>query len=439
MKAMIDLTAIKHIHMVGVGGIGLSALARLMVHDGKKITGSDTADGRIVRELRAFGIEIQIGSWTEMAREADLLVYSKAVAKDDEDRVAARKEKVPEIEYPLLLGLVSQHKKTIAITGTHGKTTTTAMLACIAKEAGLDPTAIVGSIVQDFKSNLLVGGGDYLITEACEYRRSFLSLHPYVLVITNIDLDHLDYYKDMADIQSAFSKLTDQVVPGGVVVYDSRDPHQAPVIAHLLKTAASREISLVDYSTISLPVNLTLFGLFNQYNAQAALATAGAISIDEEAARMTLKHFSGTWRRQEFKGETRDHIKVYDDYGHNPTEIRANIAAFRTHFASERIVVVFQPHLYSRTHTFLHEFAQSFDDADVVIVLPIYAAREADTYETTQAMLVETMRLHHPLVQSASSFDEAWQLVKAALPDGSVVVTQGAGDGYIVGDMLLEN
>jgi len=435
---MIDLTAVKHIHVVGAGGIGLSALARLMVHEGKRVTASDKTKSRITHELEQVGVEMHIGTWPEAAAESDLLVYSKAVPEDDLDRVAARTAKKDEVDYPQLLGMVSRHKKTIAITGTHGKTTTTAMLAQIAQEAGLDPTAVVGSIVQDFGSNLLVGSGDYLITEACEYKRSFLSLHPYVLAITNIDLDHLDYYKDIADIQSAFSKLTDQIVPGGTLVYDGRDENQVPVVAHLSKTDASREIVLVDYSNVLLPIELKLIGAFNQHNAQAAVAVAGALMIDDAVARMTLRHFSGTWRRQEFKGKTKTGIKVYDDYGHNPAEIRANVRAFREHVEHERIVVVFQPHLYSRTQVFLNEFAQSFGDADVVIVLPIYAAREENLQNISHETLAKALRLHHGEVYVANSFDEARQLAKKHLPEGGVLITQGAGDSFKVGEMLLE-
>ncbi|MDP3956211.1 MAG: UDP-N-acetylmuramate--L-alanine ligase [bacterium] len=434
---MIDLSTIKHIHIVGVGGIGVSALARLMCIEGRRVTATDKSESRVTDELSRAGVVLRIGNWPEAAAEAELLVFSKAVPEDDPDRQAAREAKVKEISYAELLGLVSQSKRTIAITGTHGKTTTTAMLATIAQEAGLDPTAIIGSIVQDFGSNLLVGVGELLITEACEYQRSFLSLHPYIMVMLNVDLDHLDYYKDLPDIQSAFSKLTDQIVPGGVLIYDSRDSNQDPIVGHLLKTAASRDITLVDYSQIALPIQLKLYGNFNQHNAQAAIAVAGTLSIDEKTARMTLIHFSGTWRRQEFRGESKSGVKVYDDYGHNPTEVAAHISAARAHFENEKMVVIFQPHLFSRTKTFLSEFATSFVGADAVIVLPIYAARETNSYNVSHRDLAAKINDTGLEAHTANSFDEALQMVKHLLPNGGVAITQGAGDVHKVGELIL--
>lgn len=434
IRDMIDIDSLSRMHVVGIGGIGISAVARLLHLRGVVVTGSDRVAGRITGELEAAGMSIKIGHWPEAAKEADLVVYSKAVPEEDTDRVAAREAKVAEIPYSELLGLVSLSKRTIAITGTHGKTTTTAMIASIAQEAQLDPTAVIGSIVQDFGSNLLVGNGDYLITEADEYKRSFLALHPYCMVITNIDIDHLDYYKDLADIQSAFSTLTDQIVPGGVLVYDSRDVNQDPVVAHLRKTAASREITLVDWSLVSLPVELKLIGSFNQMNAQAAITVAGVLGVSDINARGTLKHFSGTWRRQEYRGETISGIRVYDDYGHNPTEIQANLCAMREAFKNEKIVCVFQPHLYSRTQKFLTELAHSFNAVDSVVVLPIYAAREKDMGIVSHKDLVARMDSHAIAVDS---FDEAVTQVKKLLPEGGIVVTQGAGDGNTVGDLIL--
>ena len=432
---MIELNDLKHVHMVGVGGIGLSALARLMAIRGFKVTGSDRVRRVVIDSLEEVGVEVHIGSWPEGLIGADLLVYSKAVPDDDAERVRARELGIAQMSYSELLGLVSRKRKTIAVTGTHGKTTTTAMIAHILRDMDIDPTAIVGSIVRDIGSNLVVGQGDYLVTEACEYKRSFLSLTPYILVITNIDVDHLDYFKDLADIQRAFCELTDRIVDGGVLVYDADDANQVLVVEHLKKTSEKRDISLL--AVEREPVTLKLFGSFNQRNAQAALRAVGVVGISDDDARRSLMRFSGTWRRQEHKGETLSGIVVYDDYGHNPTEVQANLRAMREHFPDKKLVAVFQPHLYSRTKAFFDEFVESFSDVDAVVVLPIYAAREENTVGVTSADMVSRMKEYGIEALWAESFDEAKQRVDELLPEGGVVVTQGAGDVHIVGELLI--
>lgn len=424
---------IKKIHFIGIGGIGVSALARMMLAEGKSVSGSDTTLSDITKELTRLGARVHEGhDALRVPRGCDLVVYSPAVRENNPELLFAREREIPTLSYPEMLGRVSTGKKTIAVSGTHGKTTTTAMIAEILIDAKKDPTVVVGSVLQKQGSNFIGGKGELFVVEACEYRRSFLNLSPEILVITNIDADHLDYYGDLAGVQRAFCEMARKVPEVGFIVCNPNDKNTAPIL-----TDVARPSKIVDYTKEELSVSLPVSGEHNKENARAALAVAHLLGVDDMSAQDSLSHFHGTWRRMEYKGKTRKGVLVYDDYGHHPTEVRKTLAGFREQHKAERITVVFQPHLYSRTKFLLEEFAESFNDADEVIITNIYAARETDDGSITEANVVDAIKRHKRNVKYIGDFKATKQYLNKTLQGGGILITMGAGDIYKIGEDLL--
>src|SRR3990167_8126458 len=319
---MVDLSTTKSIHFLGIRGIGMSALARMMLGRQwqKKVSGSDLSPSEITDELKKHGAIVFEGNAAGNVTEGiDLLVYTAAVLEDNPELLEAKRRGIPTMTYPQMLGLLSRDYYTIAISGTHGKTTTTGMVATLLLETGKEPTVVIGSLLQNSvtknKSNFIAGQGKYFIAEACEYKRSFLNLEPTILAITNIDNDHLDYYRDLADIQSAFHELAMKVPEEGFVVASAKDLLLKPVLQGL-------SAKIIDYTKyVQMPLlRLKLPGLHNQMNAAVALAIADILKIPKTDAVKALESFPGTWRRFEYKDETPEGAHVYDDYGHHPTE-----------------------------------------------------------------------------------------------------------------------
>ncbi|MFZ2831737.1 MAG: cyanophycin synthetase, partial [Minisyncoccia bacterium] len=292
-----------------------------------------------------------------------------------------------------------------------------------------DPTVIVGSLLKS-GTNFIGGKSDLFVVEACEYQRSFLNLSPEILVITNIDNDHLDYYGTMGEIQKAFAELVGKVPATGVIVCDPSDPLVAPVI---LKASART----VDYTKEALSVSLAVSGEHNIKNAKAALAVARVLEVEGKEGERLLAEFQGTWRRMEHKGTLPLGAEVYDDYAHHPTEINATLQGFRAKYPQGRIRVVFQPHLYSRTKLLLRDFSQSFKDADEVIVAPIYAARENPDPTISNDILVWEMAKHHPNPRLGNDFESITAMLHENISANDIIVTMGAGDIFKVGDRLL--
>ncbi len=423
-----DLDKIKKAHFVGIGGIGISALARFFLFEGKTVTGSDLVlTSPIVAELKKQGAKISHGhKASQVPAGCQLLVYSLAIPESNPERRAATRRGLTQLSYPQALGLISQGKFTIAVAGTHGKTTTAAMVADILLAARRDPMVIVGSLLRrpdNHRSNFIAGEGP-VVVEACEYRRSFLNLSPRILVITNIDTDHLDYYRDLADIQSAFAELAAKVPPDGFLICDRQNPKLQPV---LLNTRCLT----IDYRRLGRGFKLKVPGEHNILNAQAALAAAKVLRISPSLALGALNKFKGTWRRFEDRGQTRSGARLYDDYAHHPTEIRATLAAARAKFPKRRIVVVFQPHLYSRTKLLFDDFVVSFSQADEVLVLPIYAAREArDPAVTSQILAAAIQARYFPTFAAAEKY------LNQRLGRGDLLLTMGAGDVYVLTQAL---
>lgn len=430
-----DINKIKKVHFIGIGGIGVSAMARMMLHEGKKVTGSDRSDSEIIESLRAAGIKIAVPHSAESVEEGtDLVVYSVAVTADNPELLRAKEIGATTLTYPQFLGEISKNKFTIAVSGTHGKTTTTAMIGKILVDAGLDPTIIVGSLLTTStgeRTNYVPGKSKYLVIEACEYKRSFLNYYPQILVITNIDNDHLDYYKDIADIQSAFAELVKRVPQEGFIVTDKNNPAVVPALG-----GVSAKIS--NYSLYGdMPINLKVPGIHNKKNAAASFAVALALGIPPKVAQASLESFVGTWRRFEYKGETANGAIVYDDYGHHPTEIKATLQGVRELYPRERLIVAFQPHLYSRTKLLIEEFAESFSVADEVILAPIYAAREADDGSISSDMLAKKISEKGEYAKSLASLSEVENYLANETKKGDVVVMMGAGDIYTVAGEIV--
>jgi len=433
----INLDKIRRVHFTGIGGIGVSAIARMMLAEGKIVSGSDTSDSAIIEELRKLGAKIFLGhSADNVADDVDLLVYTPAVAADNPELKKAAKMGIPMLSYPEMLGLISKDKYTIAVSGAHGKTTTTAMIAKILIDAKYDPTVIVGSLLKDNRSNFVSGKSQYFVVEACEYKKSFLNLNPKIIVITNIDNDHLDYYGNLENIKKAFGEFATKLGEDGFLICDPNDENLKEIIK---KTKAK----IIDYTKVSNNFNLKIPGGHNVKNAQAAMAVARILNIGEKETLNSLNDFTGTWRRFEFKGKTKNGVSVYDDYGHHPTEIKATLKGAREFFGplagGKKVWCVFQPHLYSRTKFLFGDFGKSFGDADEIILADIYAAREPKDESINSRMLAEEITKNGGKTRYMESFDKIAGFLAENARKGDIVITMGAGDIFKVGEDLLNN
>ena len=426
----------KKIHFIGIGGIGMSALAQMLAHDGAVVTGSDREAGPVAEMLEEKGIAVVIGQKAENVQaDADMVVYSDAVPEGNPERARAQELGTRQLSYFQMLGEVSNGKRTIAVAGTHGKTTTTGMLAKLLIDAGVKPTVIVGSITKDFGSNYVPGESDWFVVEACEYRDHLLELSPEALVITNLEWDHTDYFPSLAALQETFRKAIEKVSEDGAIITNPRDKNIAPLLA----SARARVVDYTEMGKSDSPTyayDLRFAGEFNQMNARAAAAAARVILPTLSVGKMasSLVGFHGTWRRFEYKGKTANGADVYDDYAHHPTAVRETLKALREKTRG-KVFAAFHPHLYSRTRDLLDEFAASFGAADKVFIAPIYAAREADDGTISNETLAARVREQGV---DATALDFAG--IEAAFAEagpGDAVMTMGAGDIYKIADKLV--
>jgi UDP-N-acetylmuramate--alanine ligase len=422
--ADIDLGKVKRVHMIGIGGIGMSALARFFLHEKMTVSGSDRVLTPITKKLDEAGVQV-FGEQNSgnVSKDVDLVVYTEAVSKGSEgwaELQQARAYGIPSVNYFEALGLAVNPYYLIAVSGTHGKTTTTAMATDIFEAATKDPTAIIGSLRAKTGSNYRAGKTKYAIVEACEYKRDFLHLEPDVLVITNLEHEHADYYQDLAATQAAFSELVTKVREGGVIIANPADPNVAPVLEHAA-------VPVIDYMKhVDPQLKLKQPGMHNRLNAAAALAAAMHEKLDRDTAEGALEQFAGTWRRFEYKGECNG-AAVYDDYGHHPTEIKATIAGTRELYPDRRMIIIFEPHTYSRTAALFSDFAKAFKGADEVILLPIYAARNEDPHGVTSRELAVKALEHNSRVSFIKDYDEVIMQLHPNLTEHDVVVVMGAG------------
>ncbi len=427
-----NISNVKRIHFIGIGGVGISALARLLLHEKKEISGTnDNPSPETLDELRSQGVQISLDQNPTHLPEADLYIFSDAWLTMNPAIIEAAKQKgVPVLSYFQALGKIANKYYLIAVAGAHGKTTTTAMLVDILEDAGKDPTAIVGSLRTKTKSNFRAGKSDYFIAEADEYQRHFLNLVPKILVITNIEADHLDYYKNLVDIQNAFSELVSKIPEDGFLICNPVDPKVKPALK-------SAKCQIINYSKVKNNFKLKFPGQHNIENAKTAFAVAKVLGIPEEKIITALKNYQGVWRRFEFKGKTKIGALVYDDYAHHPTEIKTTLKAFREKFPNKKLVVVFQPHLFSRTKLLLNEFAKSFNEADKIILAPIYKAREEDDGSISSKVLAEKIKQKGGRVLALENFRKIVDYLMVNFGKNYVIILMGAGDIYKVGERLL--
>lgn len=455
---MISLNNVKNVHFVGIGGISMSGLAHILLKSGYKVTGSDINDSNIISKLRKNGAKVSMPHDPKNVENAELVVYTAAVKQDNCEIVRAKELKIPIIDRAEFLGMIMKdYSYGVAIAGCHGKTTTTSMVSIIFKNANLDPTVLIGGEIDAIDGNVRVGKSEYFVTEACEYCESFLKFYPYVAAILNIEKDHLDYFRDLDHIVSAFEKFTKLVPEDGCLVVCS-DNAQAVEVAKKAKCrvltygiAKKADFSAckIEYDNLGHPtfeakygrMNLGTFSLsipgeHNVLNALASIAIAHNAGIDMEIVKRSLSEFKGTYRRFDIKG-TRNNITIVDDYAHHPTEIKATLHAAKQ-FPHQKIWCVFQPHTYTRTRTLFDEFSESFYDADNVIITDIYAAREKDTGLVNPSELVDSINKFSANAVYRNDFRSIANLIAKEAHPGDLVFTMGAGDVFKLAPMILD-
>lgn len=447
------------VHFVGIGGISMSGLAEILLERGYTVTGSDLKESHIIRKLREKGAKVFIGHDAANVQGARLVVHTAAVKADNPEIEEANKKGIPVIDRATLLGQVMEaYPYSIAVSGSHGKTTTTSMLSTILLHADLNPTILVGGELDAIGGNVRTGSGPYFITEACEYVESFLHFKPYIAIILNIDADHLDYFKDINHVYQAFSKFAHLVPQNGYTVGCIDDPLVAKLLPQLQCKAVSYGINGpadwkacdIHYSSMGTAcfkvyhkgeyvgdLDLSVPGKHNVYNALAATAAAYVLGIPFKVIKEALASYKGTHRRLEFKGKRND-VTILDDYAHHPTEIKAILETVQC-YPHNRIWCVFQPHTYTRTKKLFDQFVHAFKQADRLIITDIYAAREKDTGEIHSRDLVKAITQTGQPCMYMQTFEEIANYLKSNISPGDIVITVGAGDVYRVGDMLLDS
>ncbi|MGI8813024.1 MAG: UDP-N-acetylmuramate--L-alanine ligase [Pyrinomonadaceae bacterium] len=452
---------VKRIHFIGVGGIGMSGIAEVLCNLGFVVSGSDIKKSKNTDRLEGlFQMRIAEGHAAENIGDAQVVVYSSAVKEDNPEVVAAKQRGIPVIpRAEMLAELMTLKPYAVAISGTHGKTSTTSMVATILKHAGVDPTTVVGGVVDTLGSNAQLGSSEWFVTEADESDRSFLMLYPTIAVVTNIDKEHMESYKGMDDVVQCFTDFVNKVPFFGSAVICLDDPNvqliipnikrrritygltaQADISAHNIRynDAFGSSFAVWRGSEVMGDIDLPVPGQHNVYNALAATAVALELEIAFAKIAEAFATFKNANRRFEFKGEANG-ITVVDDYGHHPTEILATLSAAKNSAGGRRTVVVFQPHRFSRTRELMDEFALSFNNADVVFVLDIYAASETPIDGITAEVLTENIkRFGHKNAEYIGSIETAADKVSAKLERGDLMITLGAGNVTRLSEEILE-
>ena len=448
---------IQHIHFVGIGGIGMSGIAEVLLNLGYKVSGSDLRESDTTQRLRSLGGDIMIGHRAENIAAPHVVVISSAVKQDNVEVQAARARQVPVIPRAEMLAELMRLKYAVAIAGAHGKTTTTSLVATLLAAGGVDPTVVIGGKLNSLGSNAKLGQGEFLVAEADESDGSFLKLTPTIAVVTNIDAEHLDYYKDINEIKDAFLAFINKVPFYGVSILCLDQKHIQSLIPKVQKRYVTygmssqadypaQDVQLLPLGSRFRVVNhagdlgwfdLSVPGLHNVSNSIAAIAVARELEIDVETVRKALREFSGVQRRFQVKGEAKG-VLVVDDYGHHPTEVRATLAAAKA-VPGRRVVCVFQPHRYTRTKHLLEEFFTAFNEADAVVIMDIYAAGEQPIPGVTAEAVCNGIKGYgHKDVRHVAGKDAVIEHLLGNLRPGDLLLTLGAGDVWKLGEAVLE-
>ena len=448
----------KKVHFIGIGGISMSGLAAVLLNSGFKVSGSDAKNSPIVEKLKSFGAEIYIGHRRENINNVDLIVYTAAIPNDNPELLEAKEKNIQLMDRAEFLGhIMKGHKYNVAISGTHGKTTCTSMLSHVTLDGNLDPTILVGGELDIIDGNFRIGNSEYFLTEACEYKRSFLKFFPYVGVILNIDADHLDCYKDINEIAETFEKFSNLIPDDGYLVGYGEDPRVKNIINKAKCNTLSYGFENADVTARNVnfnkmgcasfdvykddenlfSVSLSVPGKHNVLNALATICVSLIFNITYDSIASGLSKCKGAHKRFEYKGEFNG-VTVIDDYAHHPTEIKATLSTAKK-IDHNKIYCVFQPNTYTRTKTLFDEFTTAFDDADELILMDIYAAREKDTGIVSSGMLGDAIRERGIKCTNVHSHDEALEYVKSKVGNDDLLLTVGAGDVVIVGEKYLES
>ena len=452
-------SSIKKLHFIGIGGIGMSGIAEILLDQGFKVSGSDRALSEVTERLQHLGAVIFEGHRaSNIKNDVDTVVYSSAVQSENEEMVEAQRRKIPLVRRAEMLAEVMRLKYGIGIAGTHGKTTTTSMTSLVLMEGGLDPTVIVGGKLSGLGgTNARLGRGEFIVVEADEFDRSFLSISPTIAVLTTLETDHLDCYRDLEDIKSAFIQFANKVPFYGFIVLCLDEPALLDIMPNLSKKKIityglnpQADVQAVDirhkdntttYTLIRAQkelgtVTLQVPGNHNVQNSLGAIAVGLELGVSFEKIKSGIEKFSGVYRRWEKKGELNG-ISVYDDYAHHPTECRATLSGVKAGWR-RRVVCVFQPHLYSRTRDFYEDFGKSFLLSDVLVVTDIYPAREEPIQGITGELIVNAAKqFGHKDVHYVPDKKEIPIFLKSIVKDGDIVITMGAGDIWKYGEEFL--
>lgn len=430
----------KNVHFIGIGGISMSAIAHILLSNGVVVSGSDRSDSAIIDILRGSGVEIFIGHSCENIKNPDLVVYTAAISHDNPEFLAAKERGIPMMERAEFLGqLMTEYEMPIAVSGTHGKTTTTSMLSCTLLYADLDPTVLVGGELSQINGNYHLGSKKHMVFEACEYVDSFLHFNPYCAIVLNVEADHLDYFSGLEQIKQSFGKFATRIPENGFIVLNADDEN----VMDSAKEAKCRKIlygEKGDYRAENITFDESGFGRFtlvfngertdvhlgvrgthNVSNALAVFATAHNLGLEPDIIAKGIGSFTGTVRRFEYKGDVGG-AKVYDDYAHHPTEVKVTLDAAKN-IPHNRVWCVFQPHTYTRTKALMDDFAATLSFADKVIVTDIYAAREPNDGVTHSSHLVEKI----DGARYISDFNEIAEYIKKNIAENDIVITMGAG------------
>jgi len=450
---------IKKIHFVGIGGIGVSAVAKMMLKMGKTITGSNLSESIVTQDLEKLGVKIFYQHQADnITSDIDLLIYSPAVPDDNPERVRACELHIPELSYPEFLGEFSKDKFTVAVSGTNGKSTTTAILGLILEQAKIDPTVIVGSRLSQWNGNLRLGQSKYFVVEACEWRAHMLNLSPQMIILTNLEEDHLDYYRDIDHIIATFQQYVDKLNPKDLLILNSDDinlnklkthsrvitygiSQPADIMATNIKTGPGyQQFDLIsERFKIKTTLTIKVPGLFNIYNFLAAIAGALVLGASLEAIKQVAENFTGIWRRFEHQEATWNNkkITVVSDYAHHPTAVKDTIKAAREFFPGQRLVAVFQPHHHNRTKRLFNEFMDGFQGADLLIMAEIFdvaGREESDDQNVSSEDLVQAIKTKYPQQNIFYTPDLAQtkQKLLSLIQPNDVVLIMGAGDIYTI-------